>query len=402
MPMSILYGLRYILSYNWEEWMATSILATGTMGLHLEYIIHIPYVLCMMLLASMLLPPSGRSRLKTLTLIEMIVLLAAIIFYLWITAPMRGPIESITEAEALKLWKWLWRISDNLYAGNLWNYFFSEGWKILLGLVVIIHFMGSQLWKDGSNCSTGVRRGFGIALQKESPKRGLAIAAIMVVFAPWLIVFNPIIIPLMVKILHSTIPFYRMINSTGAFSQVIQFGALACGVLWMLQYVSIRHLIIKETILLILVVLFIVAPLSLPSTREAVIGALGNYNWYPSFLDLSNNALYRGLSQLQPGVVVVKPDQAIRIAALSPLHPLFVSGDRIGDYRLSKERELATQKILNFSVPPAEMRLLLNKYQVKYVIISIGSPHLRQYRNHPELFSEIINSEGNVVFTVKL
>jgi hypothetical protein len=101
-------------------------------------------------------------------------------------------------------------------------------------------------------------------------------------------------------------------------------------------------------------------------------------------------------------VVVVKPDQAIRIAALSPLHPLFVSGDRIGDYRLSKERELATQKILNFSVPPAEMRLLLNKYQVKYVIISIGSPHLRQYRNHPELFSEIINSEGNVVFTVKL
>lgn len=402
LPMSLLYGLRYIISQDWEKWIATAILATATMGLHLEYIIHVPFVLCLMLLASMIIPNTGRNRLQTLALIEMIGLLAAIVCYLWITAPMRGPVESITEAEALKMWKGVWRASGNIYAANLREYFLADGWKILLSLAVIIQFMVSQIKSGRENCPTGRSVGFRPALPTEPPIQRLAVATIVIVLAPWLIVFNPIIIPLMVKLMHSTIPFYRMMGSTGAFSQAVEFGALGCVVLSLLHYVPIRLSVFKEVTLLVIIGLFIAAPLSLPSAREAVIGALGNYGWYPSLLDLPNDSLYRGLSQLKPGAVVVRADQAIRIAGLSPLHPIFVSGDRIGDYRLSQEREAATHKILNFTVSPAEMCLLLNKYHVKYVIISIGSPHLPQFRSHPEIFSEGFQSEADVVFTVKL
>ena len=129
-------------------------------------------------------------------------------------------------------------------------------------------------------------------------------------------------------------------------------------------------------------------------------GALANYGWYPSLLDLPNESLYRELNRLEPASVAVRSEQAIITAALTPLYPIFVAGDRLGDYWLADECGAANERILNFSVSPEQMRILLNEYCCHYVIISINSPYLSRFRSHPELFREVLKSEADAVFSV--
>jgi len=401
LPMSLAYSLRYIMVRQREDAVVMIILAIAAMGIHVEYLVHVPYLLVMVLIASMIPADTWRNRLRTLALAGTVGLLAVMIAYLGLSFPSRAPISPMTELDMLRMWKgkMFLQIGKNVYGADPKEYFLRTGWTVVLGLIAVILFIRFRIRTLVAKRSRGWLGAILLVSRKKATAR-LAAGVVMAVVAPWLLVFNVVLVPWLVRLLHSTVPFYRMLGSAGAFARVVELGGLACLLTWTLDCRFVRLRVRRGLILAAVVVSSIVLPLSMSAVREAVTGALANYGWYPSLLDLPNESLYRELNRLEPASVAVRSEQAIITAALTPLHPIFVAGDRLGDYRLADERGAANERILNFSVSPEQMRILLNEYCCHYVIISINSPYLSRFRSHPELFREVFKSEADAVFSV--
>jgi hypothetical protein len=160
-----------------------------------------------------------------------------------------------------------------------------------------------------------------------------------------------------------------------------------------------KHL--RALVPLIATLIIIGLPFLSPTVRSTLADAAFKSDWYPSMLDLSNNSLYRGLSQFKSGVVAVRLGQAEYIAALTPHYVVAVRGTHIGDYRTIDERQIDNDKIINFAVSAKEMRQLLNKYYCNYVIVPKESGQLVEFRKNISIFSELMKTEDGVLFAVK-
>lgn len=290
--------------------------------------------------------------------------------------------------------------NESLYCANP-DYIVSRGWKEVLALVVIAGFV---LFQD-----RGIKQGHGAAslpVKYLSFSWGPLIAAAGVLFIPWLIIFNPVVVPWIIKPLGWPQLVYRFPAANTVLSHAFVFGAIACGLILFSRQAS-RAWRGFRLIPLIAIFIGIGAPFVVPSSRIILRDVWKNRGWYPSLLDLSRDSLYSGLARLEPGVVAVAREKTGLVAALTP-HYLVMGNYNQGnsvvtaeDERFLNARWVDNEKIVAFRIPPAEMTRLLNKYRCRYVIVARGSAALSVFRAHPELFDETLITGTDVVFAVK-
>jgi len=379
LPLAAWSALHYVAAPRRDWAVLTVLMAIAMIGIHVEYVVHGPYLLAAMLVGSTLSRDSRRHWRRTGLLIGAIFLVSGLLAWLSLTAPGRPPVAPAALSDMIGMWKGkgLWFRNANFYAGDPWEYFAKTGWKVSLALAGVVLFM--------------VRRG---------ASRGLIWTVVAGVAAPWILVFNPLLVPLLVRLLHSTVPFYRMLGSAGMLAKVVEFGGAGCLVAWTLDR-WVKRRAPRDGMLAALALLAWGLPLGWPSVRAAVAGAFGNYGWYPSLLDLPYDPFYRALNRLEPGPIAVRSERAILTAALTSLDPIFVAGDRIGDYRIADERDDANRKIVGCRGTPAEIIALMRRYHCRYVMVSVSSPALARFRQQPGLFAPVVEGESDVVFAPK-
>jgi hypothetical protein len=223
-------------------------------------------------------------------------------------------------------------------------------------------------------------------------------------FGPYLVIFNPFLVPWIVKQLNWPHIIYRFPGNT-ALPDAIVFGAAAYVLTLFLRTKRKCSRGMSLVPLLAFIILFSL-PVFNPSLRKVMTSALDNRSWYPSLLDLSNDTLYRGLSQLKPGIVAVERRKTGYVAALTP-HYLVAGHYNTGsivfttdDKRLVARRWADNEKILVFDITAQEMRQLLDEYHCRYVIVSRASPRLARFRAYPDLFDPVLETETDMVFYV--
>ena len=363
-PILTVYCFRYVYSQRWEDWALTAILAVTAMGHHPVFLVAIPLSIGIAFVISLFFPDTLRYRAKTAALVVVIVVSAAIIAYSLVSNPLSSVPKPMSEDQLHNNWdkyvKNSWKIGTDLYAVHPRS--LTDNWKAILGCAVLALFVGFQ-----PRLSAKKKRWMPVSISA-SPQRAqwrMAATAAAVLVGPYLIVCNPVIVPWMYKLLKSPVPFYRM-PSTVVLGLVCQFGALASILALMLSYNGLeKHWkSLKLILLFVILILGIGLPFFKPTVRSAIAGIVVNSNGNPSILDLGNDPLYTGLSQLEPGVVAIEQKKT-EFATMSTPHYVVAAS------RVAKERRLDNERIVKFSVTPEAMKVLLSKYDCRYVVVPL-------------------------------
>ena len=335
-----------------------------------------------------------------------VVLLATLVIgYLTISFPLIGKgLLPETAEESIAFWRGhggpVWQLGRNWFAASP-IHLIEQGWKDLAGLLFIVVFVCY-----GISSLVRIRPKKGIfalcfTVQDQAAPQGLYYGVAAVILGTWGIVYNPLLVPFLVKLFHSSIHVYRWVDINLVLSQALIFGAIACVVsLPMISRSWNKLRSLKLLIPLTAVMLVIGLPLRSPDLNTTLVETFDNRVWHTSLLDLPNEALYHGLSQLPPGVVAVRADFAELVAALTPHVVVTVRPFRIGDYQNIKEHIADNEAIINFSVDPGMMRNLLAKHNCRYVIVPRGDPKVVCFEEQKDLFTEVLKTEAHQVFEV--
>jgi len=340
---------------------------------------------------------TGKYRLGIYSIIA-VVLGCLIIRGLIALAPTLSP-EALANIKALWIIKVgsIWELSENYFASNP-KYLWERGWLEVVGLCVIALLVAFKL-KINFEKHLGSFPPFSLSIQLRNRISWRLIAGCSaVLIAPWIIIFNPLIVPWIVKVFNTSMPVFRMIKINTMLSYAILFGAMASILVLFLKDTKSR--LGKFTVLLpfVAVVLSIGIPFTLPNVSSAMAGVISNHGWYPSLLNLSNERIYQRLSQLEPCMVATPLHESGYLSVFTP-HYLIDRSYNQGS--VSSIRKADNEKIINFSVAPDEMRLLLDKYHCRLVIVRMDSSELSRFKAHTELFYEIMRGNNLMVFQVK-
>lgn len=405
-PLLTIYALQMLVSGNKETWFAVVFLAVTAMGQHICFVIWVPFLIGVVSLAGLLWPDCRRDRLKALALMIGVCLSAVVIGYLTVSFPLVGKLKPESIEESLHVWRRqggiIWQLGRNWFAVSP-VCLLEQGWKDLLGLAVIVLFI-----RYGIRLLVRIRAQGGIAAltfssQRQTAPMRLYAGVAAIILCTWGVVFNPILVPWLIRLLHSSIPVYRLEGINLVLSKALFFGAIAC--LISLPLISSSWNKCRPLMWIIpLGMLLLIAAIPLRSLilRTMLIESLDNRVWHPSILDLPNETLYRGLYRLPPGAVAVRTDFGEITAALTPHTVLAIKVDRMGDYRIIGEHLSDNDKIVNFSIPPDVMRQLLAKHNCRYVIVPSGDPNIVRFEEHKTLFTEVLRTESYRVFEAKM
>jgi len=218
----------------------------------------------------------------------------------------------------------------------------------------------------------------------------------------WFVVYNPLLVRWGCQIFNATPPIYRLPDTVSMLGQAIKFGALAC----LLGLVFNNRHEWRWRLLACLPVIAVVASIFLPLRHESLISAMVNpivnAGWFPSVLDLPNDALYRAMSRLSPGVVAVRPSSGQLVAAFTP-HYLMADPRILASGDLERRMEGVTdcRCVVTFGSSPENIRALLAKYNCRYVIVTVNERKLPNFYEQTNLFAEVMRSETDVIFQTR-
>ncbi len=401
LPLLLTSCFRYIYKPSQTVWLLTSLLAIATIGQHVLFVIWTPLFLGFILLTSNLIVSSKMNRFQNYALFAEICLIAFFLLFLQISFPLALAPSPMNPNKILLDWSSggsVWILGKNFFASSP-QYLLTTGWKQLLGFMIIAGFIGF---------TQGV-----LFIKKDSRRRlpqltwipsrtwHLMLGVFAVIVGPWIVIFNPLLVPQIVQLFGSSIPIMRVSESMTVFSHVLIFGTLAC-------LLSLLFSLLKgekkghhwKTVVLIVGLLLICSPLLSKSVRVALANSLSDNRDTPSLLNLQQNKFYQELSQHPPGVVAITFKQADMVAALTPHYVLAVQIWHNTNLQEGKKRLGDNEKIINFSVNFAKMQQLLKKYNCRYIVIARNSPHLSRFKIHSSFFKEIIETPEQIVLEV--
>ncbi len=399
-PMLTAFTLRFVRDGIRALGIVAAVLAVATMGMHAQYLVWVPLLIGGGLVAAIPFAWDNRERIQILTLVAVIGLSAVAIGYCIASFSLADKPTAWSRDQEVALWSinagphGLWRPTATLLSQDPIE-ILDHNKAEVLGLIVLV-LLGSHVV---------VRKKTSISLRRveESVQRtwGLAVAALTILCVPWLIAYNPLIATPMLNLLHTIVPISRLPGANTVLAHVLVFGAVAAGwgvVVQACDQTRTRRFVyvIPVSVLVVLSGIAIVSP----TGRQVLLGPLSNHAWYPSLLDLPNDSLYRGLSNLEQGVVAVQTNEAELVAALTHHYVVVVRSFRIGDSTITPQRLADNDAILNFSLPPQKMQEALQRVHCRYVVVTRGSAALEQFRGHAEMFREAFASEASVVFEV--
>lgn len=397
-PLLTAYTLRFVRDGVRPLAETVALLSVAAMGMHAQYFVWVPILIATSLVVSVL-PKSGASlRVSTVALVAFIGCTAVALAYITVTGPLADKPIAWNIDQEIGLWVFnagphgLWRPTAKLISQDPIGIFDHTAEVVGLALLLIL---GSRRWvieklsirltRDGVTAS-GVGR--------------LGIGAAVILVMPWVVAYTPPVSTSIFRLLHSSIPIYRIGGANEVLALVAVFGpvAVAWSALIRSAHTPRARRLVHVVPLLLLTCTMGIVSLS-PSGRQSLLAPLANHGWYPSLFDLPNDSLYRGLSRLEPGVVSVATEEGELIAALTPHYVVSVRQFRIGDSTLTPQRAADNDLILSLSAPPEQIRQALDRTHCRYVVVPKGSPALSSFRTS-SLFSEAFTAEADVVFKI--
>jgi len=368
-PLWIAYCFRYMRSQTSENWAVVAVLAIAAMGGHPECLLVVPYSIGIVFIVSMFFLTTPRDRIKIFALVAVIVIFAAIIAYLTLNPVGKELWKGIGYRNDFgnhirTLGKDAWIISPDLYAIHPKFLITLANLKNILGCIIITLLIGFKPKLFFEKKPERWLPAFSISISQKVTQRHLAVAVAAVFAGPYLILYNPVVVPMIVKLLGSAIPIRYMTGSYEVFVLVCKFGAIASILVLMLRCNKLYNY--RKTLKLILLIIILIGGIGLPLGRPAVssmILSMINRDSV-SILDLTNDPLYKGLSKLEPGVVAINMEQA-EYLVMTTSHYV------ISSCRMIEERQLGNERIVKFSVTPKVMKDLLSKYDCRYVVVPL-------------------------------
>ncbi|MDD5130378.1 MAG: hypothetical protein PHS66_04955 [Candidatus Omnitrophica bacterium] len=356
LPIFLGICFNYLRTDSVSSWGAAILLALAAMGLHPLFLVIMPLIVGTIFFFSLFFPQiKGRKMIFFLFLA--IFSLAAAIAYItvnpihqnWIGQGYGDYCAAQSPSQMNHFLTMCLKLNKNLFAMHPKYFMHYVGFGGLASFVVILIFL---------------LKNTGLPVNK---KRYFIWVFAGIFFGPCFIVFNPLIVPYLVKLLNSPIPIWYLGLSYEAFITACKFGAIAAIVVILIKnkrFVLNREK--SEKILLSLILVFGIGwSLGRPSVVKLIYGFINRDRCFNiSILDASKNKLYIELSNLKQGVVAMPFEQAEYLAMTTPHYIIAAS-------RMAIERRLDNEKLLNFSVSLKEMESLIKKYKCKYIVVSL-------------------------------
>lgn len=298
-----------------------------------------------------------------------------------------GPYDVFGDAyPAINMWKVqrnLLFISPHIYGLNPLPYIRTEGgWRTVLAILFLPVVMRNI---DGRWFSLKCCLLLGVAL------------------TPFLVACNIFIVPILVSIFHTSIPFYRSYDVIAVFLNGL-FYAETAWFSWRLlqtlgsEWTSVR---LQATF----AASYIVAASSFfvwhADTRTGILGSLNNWGWYPSILGQEDTPLLAKLASLGPGRVVLPESTSQYIPAVTELDPMTTFRFRAGDSTRFQEFSDFNTNILTLNGSLEDLQSGLEQRKVDYVLVPLLSPQLEKFHEHAEIFHPIFHGGTDVLFQVK-
>lgn len=368
-PAWLAYCFRYVQSPTSENWIAAALLAIAAMGVHPEFLLLVPYSISIVFIISMFFM-ARHDKIKTSALAAFIFISAAIIAYLIVNPIGKEYLKDgwvvFDKKDVLRqLLKKAWIISPNLYAVHPRFLLTPESLKNVISGIVITLFIWFQprlsiekISKEDTDSS--------VSMPQKIVQRRLAIAVAAVFAGPYLILYNPVLVPVIVTILGSAIPIRLIEGSYEVFVLVCKFGAIASVIILMLR----SNRLYKYGKILKLILLFFILTVGIgwsvgrPPVRSLILGMIYRDPSVVSILDLTKDTLFKGLSKLEPGIVAIDMKLSEYLVMTTPHHVVSAT-------RATKERQLDNEKIVKFSVSTKVMKELITKYNFHYVVVPL-------------------------------
>jgi hypothetical protein len=399
-PLLTAYALHFAREGLRPVAVMVALLSVAAMGMHPQYVVFVPLLIGTALIASSLTKSGRPQRRLTAGVVALIACAAVALVYLAAPGSYSDRTAWSVEKE-VGLWTFdagphgLWRPTTTLISHDPIG-IFDHGTE-MVGLAALLILGGRRVL-------IGKRS---IQLTHTDNTTGsigrVALAAGLIMGIPWFVAFDPLVATPLFYLFHSAIPIVRIIygNANTALMYASIFGAIAVAWSALIRTAdtSLSRRLVHVVPLLLLACAMGVVGVS-PSGRQSLLAPLANQGWYPSLLDLPNDSLYRGLSQLKPGIVAVASEEAELVAALTPHYVVSVRQFRIGDSKVTAQRMADNDAILNFTLPLDQLREVLQRVRCRYVVVPRGSAAIASFRRSPQLFSEVFSAEADVVFRV--
>jgi len=369
-PIWLASCFRYIQFQTPANLAMSVLLAVATMGQHPEFLLVVPYCTAIIFIVSMFFPAEHLDRIKLFTLLFLVFSTAGVLAFLTSYPPgyesWKGVGYANNEALFFKdLMKQALVINSNLYSVHPKHLLTLANLKSFMGCFIFAFFIGFQprlvIKKNGK----GRLPNFSVLLAHNPSQRKIAAAMVMVFVGPLLIIYNPVLVPIIIKVLGSTIPIRYIALEFEVFVLACEYGAIVSIVIFLLES-DISDTFknnIKLVLLLLILIVGIGVPLGRSKVRNTILGMI-NREEAVSILDIGSRPLFEGLAELEPGIVAIQKELA-EYLVMSTSHYV------VSSTRMIKERQLDNEKILNFSVGKNEMKRLLRKYDCRYVAVPI-------------------------------
>jgi hypothetical protein len=231
----------------------------------------------------------------------------------------------------------------------------------------------------------------------DQANKRLIAASICILISPFFIVLNPLLVPKLLALFQSDVPLRRMPSVYELLKQVIIYGSVACFIVWcIIRYQG--KMIISKILPLLVISLFTIFPFFSPSVRTAFSNVMTIPDNYPSFLDVSQDELYKKLSNMKQGIIAAPPSVGKYTVAFTPHYSIAETFDI---NMIDKIRFIDNDNIITYRVSDKMMRDLLNKYNCRYVVVSQSSPGLAKFETDKNIFYEVFRTNQYAVFAVR-
>ena len=389
-PLLFAYVFEYVRFYENELWLVISMLSIAIIGIYPLFVFWVPVFIVMpLLLSCFFCTPIERA--KTIALAAHIILSAILILCLQISFPLTLPYSSVTISISRAAYIWnnitpLWLVNANLFSAHP-SYLIDKGWQIILALFVIAAF---YYYRRKSSLAD--------ILSKKNIDVRFIITLVAAAIGYYFILFNPFIVPFLLKLFVWPYPLYRMHEAVVVLSNCVIYGALASIIFAPILGLFKENVLGKLLPITILVVCSL-SPLLSQNLKTIVGNALFN-NTSPSMLRLPNEHPYAELSKLEKGVVAVDMLMAESVTALT--HHYVVAVPRDSDISSTEQRAIDNSSILSYNVNFHEMKKLLSRYGCKYIVVPKDYIAVSKFDGNATLFDKVVDAGSDIIYEVKL
>jgi len=234
----------------------------------------------------------------------------------------------------------------------------TQYWKAIIGCFLICFWLFGLSAKSIGSLKQSLR-----SIEKSIGfYRGIGLISMFLV--PFLVCYNPLIVPMVVKILDSPVPVWRMNDVYVVLKIACQFGALSF--IFFMAVERLTWLQQPKKQVLAISLIFVGIPLILTRAgihlKSIVYDRVGSV----SILEMTRSPLFNHMADLEPGVVAIKKELAEYLLMTTP-HYVLSSG------RMVEQRWIENDSIVRFSVSLDQMRKLLKKHKCNYIVVPVST-----------------------------